>query len=181
MGVGRLDSSIEGIMRMARNTIVGTVVFAALFSWPVATRVDAQEAVYLVRHAERQDDTTDAPLSPDGAARAARLGRMLRDAGITAVFATQYRRTIDTARPLAEALGLPVTSVTAGQNAELLARVRASAPRARILIVGHSDTVPELLALLGYPVRVEIAKVEYDNLFIVVPGGATPLVLRLRY
>ena len=83
-----------------------------------------------MRHAERLDDTTDAPLSADGAARAARLGRMLRDAGITAVFATQYRRTIDTARPLADALGLPVTSVTAGQHAELLAAGACARPHA---------------------------------------------------
>jgi broad specificity phosphatase PhoE len=106
---------------------------------------------------------------------------VLRNAGITAVFTTQYRRTVDTAKPLADALGLPVTQVTAGQHGELLNRVRAAGPRARILIVGHSDTVPELLALLGYQTPVEIAKAEYDNLFIVVPGAGAPVVMRLRY
>lgn len=168
-------------MRTGGRVIVGAAVLGALLSLSAATNADAQEAVYLVRHAERLDETTDAPLSADGTARAARLGRLLRDTGITAVFATQYRRTVDTARPLADALGLPVTSVTAGQHNELLARVRAAGPKARILIVGHSDTVPELLALMGDTTPVEIAKAEYDNLFIIVPGGAKPLVFRLRY
>jgi phosphohistidine phosphatase SixA len=141
----------------------------------------AQEAVYLVRHAERLDDSTDSPLSAEGKARAARLGQTLRDAGITAVFATQYTRTADTARPLADALGLRVVQVPAGRNAELLAQVREAGPQARVLIVGHSDTVPELLALMGHPTPITIAKGEHDNLFVIVPGGPKPLVLRLRY
>jgi broad specificity phosphatase PhoE len=107
---------------------------------------------------------------------------MLKDCGVTAVFATQYKRTVDTARPLAEQLGLQVAQVTGGQTAELLSRLRALGPNARVLIVGHSDTVPELLTAFGYQRTVAIAKGEYDNLFIVVPGsGSTPLVIRLRY
>lgn len=157
------------------------VVIACLAPAAAAPAV-AQEAIYLVRHAERLDDTTDAPLSPEGAARAERLAAILRDSGITAVFSTQYKRTVDTGRPLADRLGLTVTPVTAGQDGELLKQVRALGPKARVLIVGHSDTVPELLAAFGHANTVAIAKGEYDNLFLVVPGtGSQPVVLRLRY
>lgn len=107
---------------------------------------------------------------------------MLADAGITAVFATQYRRTVDTARPLATRLGVPIVEIPAGRHAELLEAARAAGPAARVLIVGHSDTVPELLAALGDRVSVTIAKGEYDNLFVVVPGAKTePVVVRLRF
>ncbi len=167
-------------MRLVGTLVAGAFAAAAVMAGPGASIATAQEAIYLVRHAERLDDTTDPPLSADGTARAARLGRLLRDAGVTAVFATQYRRTVDTAKPLADAIGLPVVQVTAGQHGDLLAKVRAAGPRARVLIVGHSDTVPELLSLLGAPAPGEIAKGEYDNLFVVVPG-APPLVIRLRY
>ena len=147
---------------------------------PAASVVQAQKVVYLVRHAERLDDSRDSALSADGWARAARLADTLRDAGITAIFATEYQRTADTARPLAARLGIPVQQVAAGQSGALIARLKASGPSARILVVGHSDTVPELLQLMGYPVEIVIAKGEHDNVFVVLPG-TKPVVLRLRY
>ena len=138
--------------------------------------------IYLVRHAERLDDSKDSALSADGWARAAKLAETLRDAGITAIFATQYQRTSDTARPLAARLGVPVVTVTAGQHGDLLKLVRAAGPTARVLIVGHSDTVPELLTALGNAQDIVIAKGEDDNLFVVVSGDKpVPVVLRLRY
>jgi phosphohistidine phosphatase SixA len=147
---------------------------------PVASIAQAQEAVYLVRHAERLDDSKDSALSVDGKARAARLADILRDAGITAIFATEYQRTAETARPLAVRLGIQVQQVAAGQTSALVGRIKAAGPTARILVVGHSDTVPELLQLMGHPVKLVIAKGEYDNLFVVVPA-ARPVVVRLRY
>jgi broad specificity phosphatase PhoE len=160
---------------------IATLVIACLAP-AAAAPASAQEAIYVVRHAERLDDTADSPLSPKGAARAERLAAILRDSRVTAVFSTQYKRTVDTGRPLADRLGIPVTPVTAGQNGELLKQVRALEPKARVLIVGHSDTVPELLAAFGHANTIAIATGEYDNLFLIVPGtGSQPVVLRLRY
>jgi broad specificity phosphatase PhoE len=147
---------------------------------PVASVVQAQEVVYLVRHTERLDDSRDSELSAVGKARAARLADTLRDAGITAIFATEYQRTADTARPLATRLGLPVQQVAAGQSGVLIDKLKAAGPSARILVVGHSDTVPELLQLMGHPVEIVIAKGEYDNVFVVVTA-TKPVVIRLRY
>jgi broad specificity phosphatase PhoE len=153
---------------------------AGVAAGPVASVVQAQEVVYLVRHAESLDDSKDSALSVDGKSRAARLADILRDAGITAIFATEYQRTADTARPLAARLGIPVQQVAASQTAALVGRIKAAGSAARILVVAHSDTVPELLQLMGYAREVVIAKGEYDNLFVVVPA-ARPVVMRLRY
>lgn len=167
-------------MLRERARAVVAVALVVLLGVPAA--LHAQDIVYLVRHAERLDDSTNPPLAPEGTARAARLATLLADAGVTAVFATQFRRTVDTAAPLAAALHVPIRQVDAGRHGELLRLAREAGPRARVLIVGHSDTVPELLAALGSPTPVTIAKGEYDNLFVVVPRpGAEPLVVRLRF
>jgi len=169
-------------MRLRLSCSAAAAILALAMILGTATPVAAQDTIYLVRHAERLDDTEDPPLSPAGIQRAARLAELLKDAGVTAVFATQYRRTADTGRPLAGRLNIPLKIVTAGRHQELLTQVKALGPQARVLIVGHSDTVPELLAALGYSEPVTIAKAEYDNLFVVVfrpPAG--PAVLRLRF
>jgi hypothetical protein len=65
---------------------------------------------------------------------------------------------------------------------DLIARLRALGPDARVLVVGHSDTVPKILSALGSTQLVTIGSDEYDNLFSVLPRAAvTPTVLRLRY
>jgi broad specificity phosphatase PhoE len=157
-------------------------VLAASVVGPVVCAATAQEAVYLVRHAERVDDAKDSLLSAEGHARAARLAEMLRDAGITHIFVSEYRRTAETAAPLAARLGITPQAVPANDRDALLVKVRAAGPKARVLIAGHSDTVPALLMLLGCTQPITIAKAEYDNLFVVIPGDkAAPLLLRLRY
>ena len=165
-----------------RTTTITIVALLVCGAAGTARPVQAQEAIYLVRHAERVDDSKDSPLSADGHARAAKLADVLRDAGITAIFVSEYQRAADTARPLAAKLGVGLRVVPADDRATLLERVRAAGPHARVLIAGHSDTVPLLLKALGYDKDVVITKNEYDNLFVVVPGAAgRPVVVRLRY
>jgi broad specificity phosphatase PhoE len=72
--------------------------------------------------------------------------------------------------------------VRADDMGALLEQLRATGPKARVLVAGHSDTVPALLKALGCTEPITIAKAEYDNLFLVIPGDkASPLQLRLRY
>jgi broad specificity phosphatase PhoE len=158
------------------------LVIGAALAGPFVRGAAAQEAIYVVRHAERVDDEKLSLLSPEGHARAARLAGMLRDAGITHVFVSEYERTAQTAAPLAERLGLTPAVVRADDMGALLERLRATGPKARVLAAGHSDTVPALLKALGCAEPVTIAKAEYDNLFLVIPGDqSSPLLLRLRY
>ncbi len=147
----------------------------------------AQQIIYLVRHAERADQAapggamqaqTDPLLSAEGEARARRLAAMLKDAGISAVYATEYRRTQDTVKPLAAAVGLEVRSNPARDTDGLVARLRAEHAADVVLVAGHSNTVPAIIKALGGP-DLTIAEMEYDNLFVFVP--ATRTLSRIRF
>ena len=146
----------------------------------------AQRLVFVVRHAERADAgsstaTTmgaDPLLSVLGEARAAKLASMLADSGIKAIFSTEYRRTQDTAKPLAAKLGLTVQSSPAADTAGLVAKIKAGHATDVVLVVGHSNSVPAILKAFGGP-DVTIADNEYDNLFIIVPS--TGAMTRIRF
>ena len=155
---------------------------AAVILLAAAAPARAQKAVFLVRHAEKVDESDDPLLSAAGKARARALARHLRTAGVKAIYVTQYKRTGLTAAPLAAATGLKPIVVHSDARQELVDRIRKDNPNDVVLVVGHSDTVPELLRLLGHPEPVTIAHAEYDNLFVAIPSkGGPPTVLRLRY
>jgi phosphohistidine phosphatase SixA len=161
---------------------VKRIALALVCAWAAAAPAAAQEAVFVVRHAERADQSADARLSADGEARAAALARRLRAAGITHVYTTDLRRTIDTARPFATANHLTPEQLPAGNLDALVGRVTALPSTERALVVGHSNTVPELLRRLGAAEDVTIADSQYDDIFVVVPRehGAS-ILLRLKY
>jgi broad specificity phosphatase PhoE len=146
----------------------------------------AQQVVFVVRHAERADTASggspmmaaDPDLSDAGRARAQTLAGMLKDAQIGAIFVTPYKRTQQTAAPLAQALGVQAAAVDARDLAGLIDKVKAASRN--VLVVGHSNTVPDVLARLGIADAPKIADDEYDNLFIVV-RGEKPTVVRLRF
>ena len=138
----------------------------------------AQSTIFIVRHAEKADATKDPDLSEAGRARAEALAKTLRDANITAIYATEFKRTQQTAAPLAKALGLTVTTLPAKDNAALIAKLRASTGNA--LIVGHGDTIPDLIKALGISDPINIAENDYDNLFVVVLDEK-PHLIRLHY
>ena len=146
---------------------------------PAASPAGAQEAIYLVRHAERADQSADPPLSTDGVGRSHRLRDMLKDAGITKIFTSELRRTIETAAPLASAIHVSPQQISPDA---LAAKIAASNARDRILVVGHSNTLPALLHALRVEPPITIADDAYDNLFIVVfPRDGRPVLLRLKY
>ena len=161
---------------MIRRAVLAAAVLAL-----AAATAPAQQTVYVVRHAEKASDamTGDVPLSDEGKARAARLAEILRDAGITAIYSTDTARTRATAEPLARAGNRMVRIYS---DVSVLADSLKREPDATALVVGHSNTVPELLAALGVRQKIEIGDRDYDNLFVVVPRpSGEPLLLRLRY
>jgi phosphohistidine phosphatase SixA len=155
-----------------------TVFFAA----PAA----AQPTIFLVRHAERADSApgttpamaADPDLSVAGRARADSLATALKDAKITAIYATEFKRTQQTAAPLAKALGLTVTIVTSKSDPELIERLKTS--KGNVLVVGHSNTVPEIIKVLGVTTPVAIGDNDFDNMFL-VNVSSPPALLRLHY
>lgn len=138
----------------------------------------AQRAIYLVRHAEKIDESRDPSLSAAGQARALRLADLLARTGITAIVTSEYKRTAETARPLATARKLTPQVIAAKDRPALITRLR-SRPDEIVLVVGHSDTLPAVLKDLG--VAAPPAVEDYGNLFIVVPSAAgAPTLIQLR-
>lgn len=150
--------------------------------------------VFLVRHAEKADvPGADPPLSDAGRARAEALSRLLQSANVKAVFASQYQRTRLTGEPLAKRLGVAVSAVPLGVKTsnpreiteesvrELTKRVEAHAGEA-VLIVGHSNSVPDVIRALGGDVVPKIDESSFDDLFVVtVYGGGRAKVVHLKY
>jgi broad specificity phosphatase PhoE len=160
----------------------GPVVAVTVGLLAAAAPARAQKAVILVRHAEKVDESDASPLTAAGQDRARALARHLKTAGVKAIYVTQYKRTHLTAAPLAEALGLKPQAIDADDRQKLVDDIRKRHPHDVVLVVGHSNTVPEILRLLGNPETVTIAPAEHDNLFVAVPATAgPPTVLRLRY
>jgi phosphohistidine phosphatase SixA len=162
------------------RSVLAFVLFTA-----VAGMAAAQPTVLLVRHAERADAgmsgagsmATDPDLSDVGRARSESLARMLKDAGIVAIYVTEFKRTQQTAAPLAKALGIEAITVPANTPGTLLEALKTAG--GNVLVVGHSNTVPDLLRGLGVT-AVKIDDKEFDNLFVVTMG-AKPTMVRLRF
>lgn len=142
----------------------------------------APHAIVLVRHAEKADQSADTALSPAGEARALRLAEVLAGLGVQAIYTSEFKRTAQTAQPTAQRLGLTPAVVPAQDTAGLLQRLHREHPKDNTLIVGHADTLPQLIRQLGVAEPVDIPGNEFGNLYIVVihPMGP-PTLLRLHY
>jgi broad specificity phosphatase PhoE len=152
----------------------------------VPSAADAQQLVLLVRHAERADGgmppagmstPADPDLSAEGRARAERLADMLAQAGVTRIVVSEFRRTQQTAAPLAARLGLTPERASSKDTPGLAKQLSAS-KNGVVLVIGHNTTVPAVIAALGGP-AVTIADTDYANLFVFVP--ATRSLTTLRY
>ncbi|MDC0669236.1 histidine phosphatase family protein [Nannocystis radixulma] len=150
--------------------------------------------VILVRHGEKAtDDPRDPGLSPAGEARARALAALLAQAGVTHLFASEYRRTQATVAPLAGATGLEVVALPANAPQELVTALRALPAGAIAVVAAHSNTVPAIVEALGGQVRDTVESNgqrmlpddAYDRLFIVTLAGTPatdpPQTLELRY
>ena len=137
----------------------------------------------LVRHAERAGGmSADVGISEAGRCRAEALARMLSDANVKRIFTSEVARTQQTAEPLAAKLHIRPEVVPAKNLEGLVAKLRAGAPDEVALVVGHSDTVPEIVKLLGGGNVPPIGDSEYDRLFIVtLTGPKQATVVTLRY
>jgi broad specificity phosphatase PhoE len=157
-------------------------LLAVLASVAPVRPATAQEAIYIVRHAERADQSADSPLSTDGVGRSYKLRDTLKDAGINKIFTSELRRTIETAEPLAKADHVTPRIVAAADLDKLVASITATGAHDRVLVVGHSNTIPALLKALHVEAAITIGDDQYDNLFIVVPQKeGRPVLLRLKY
>ena len=112
--------------------------------------------VYIVRHAEKSTMVASDPdpdLTSVGQRRAEALASRLGTAGVTAIIATQFKRTQETAQPLAAALRIQPEIIPAGarSSSDSVAAAVLRHRGGKILIVGHSNTIPGIIEALGGP------------------------------
>jgi len=145
----------------------------------IVTAAPTAPVVFIVRHAEKASTgDKDSDLSPEGQKRADALARILKDSQITSVFVTEFKRTQETAAPAAKEAHLTPTVVSANDIAGLVGKLRES--HGNTLVVGHGNTIPDLLKALGIAATVSIPEEDYSEIFVVLPGDP-PQLLRLHY
>jgi len=177
-------------MRCAVAVLV--MLCAAVLVTPTAAALTAadHQVIFVVRHAERAATSDpnaskrmmadDPPLTAAGQARAARLATMLASADIKRIYTTEFQRTRQTAAPLADKLKITPVMAAAKDPAPLVRQLQQGTGNA--LVVGHSNTIPDLLKKLGVKDTVTIADDQYDDLFIVIRRvGESPTLVRLKY
>ena len=180
---------------MKTTTLILMLLATAVFCQPVVAQNEFKPiTVVLIRHAEREDEPRqDPPLSKLGVARAEALARLLSTAGIKAIFTSQYARTKQTAEPLATKLGLTVTPFTLKTNpanprqiaeestAEVTNKILEHAGQS-VLVIGHSNSIPDVIKMFGGDVVPTIDEKKFDDLFIVtVYAKGKAKVVQLKY
>ncbi len=185
----RNNNNVDRRRRRRRRRIQVIIIYTAIaigLAWFFESQ--ATTTIIFVRHAEKAATPAEDPgLSEAGVQRVAELTRQLVDAdvvaGVDAVYATQYRRAQETARPVADALDLPINTYDATDTELVLERILDDHKGKIILVVGHGNTLAPLMANLGASKKVPpIAEDEYDNIYVVaIPWFGKTKTIRLRF
>lgn len=160
--------------------IILIVAIVIIVVWPC--RYDSVTTILLIRHAEKILQGTDPPLSIEGQNRAETLVHVVGHAGITGIYATQYLRTRQTVQPIADYLSLSITQVNANEIDVLVNQVLLDHKGEVVLIVGHLNTIPQIIEKLGGEPIPAILGNEYDNLFVItISRFRKTKVVNLKY
>ena len=162
-------------MTFNMKRFIAVLLLSSLFISAAA----AQSTIFLVRHAEKAaSGGNDPDLSDAGRARAESLATTLKDSGISSIFVTDLKRTQQTAAPLAKMLRVEPAIMPAKDSAGLVAKLRVLTGTA--LVVGHGNTIPDLIKGFDIATPITIEENDYDNLFVLVLD-AKPRLIRLHY
>ncbi len=155
-----------------RNKAIVLLLMA--FALPMlAQTASGTGTIFVVRHAERVNQQTDA-LSPVGLERADCLAATMKDVPLKSVLITQFKRTEQTAAPTAKEHGVTPKPMRANQVPAIVAEAQGAAKNGAVLVVGHGDTVPQIVkALTGKDVTV--GATQYDQLFVLRDGAMEQL------
>lgn len=182
---------------LRRKTFFVPVIGAILLAWlilavgfAVHARIVASAPstlVVVIRHAEKQLDAGDNPALTDaGVARAERLAQQFGSSGAAfgfeRIYVSQYIRSLQTAEPLATRTGVPLTSVRAEDISQLVDRIRHDDAGRRVLVVAHSDTIPDIVRALAPATTVPaIPATEYGVAYVIaLPHSGRPTVLAVH-
>jgi 2,3-bisphosphoglycerate-dependent phosphoglycerate mutase len=166
---------------MIRKSIV--LLFLIFLTAAFAQSESEITTVILVRHAEKGTTPKDDPLLTDaGKLRATHVADMLSNAGVQAIYTSQYERTKLTAEPLAKKLGINATVIDAAKSDAFANAIRSKNEGQIVLVVGHSNTLPEIIHALGGPEIPELDDQEYDSFFVLsVPQSGESKLLKLKF
>ena len=142
-------------------TKVTLVICAVLFLQPCLANENF--SLYLVRHAEKEANSKNPPLTQCGKARARQLAELLSTTQIKSIYSTRYQRTLSTAAPLSNKLNIAIKNYNPKQLAQFALQLKQT--RKNTLIVGHSNTTPELVQLLSDQQVEPINEENYQNLY----------------
>lgn len=151
-----------------------------LFIFLLVTACNRTITIYLVRHAEKVDDSRDPDLSEAGKQRAAILADLLKNEKIKEIYTTSFKRTIQTGTPLASMKNIKLETYKADSLKAFANQILKT--KRNILVVGHSNTTISLLDALG--VEHSIKKIEdndYNNLFKLLLIGKKKRLEELKY
>lgn len=178
---------IRKLLALLALLLLSQLAFAQQTTAPVTT-------VFLIRHAERADEPRqDPPLTEKGVARSQALARLLGNADVKAIYTSQFARTKLTAEPLAKQLGVTATSISLKSNPsnpraiadestkETVDKIMSHAGGS-VLVVGHSNSIPDVIKMLGGDVVPTIDEKKFDDLFVVtVYANGKAKVTHLKY
>jgi phosphohistidine phosphatase SixA len=163
-------------MDIRRFTIAAVVCCASASFVPA----QAQEMVFLIRHAEKEASGKDPKLTGAGRERAGDWADMLQFGGIDVVFTSDTTRTRETGQIISESLDVPRKEVSREDVAGLMDLPEFDHADEKVLIVGHAETIPSILSGLGVRNTVEVSQDDFANLFIVTAGDeGAPRMIRL--
>jgi len=158
---------------MKRLPFILSILFA------LTAAANAAPVIFVVRHGEKASTGGNDPdLSLQGQKRAEALARILKDSEITSVFVTEFKRTHETAAPTAKAAHASPIEISAKDAGALVEKLRAL--KGNALVVGHGNTIPDLLKALWIATPVNIPDDDYAEIFVVLVGDP-PQLLRLHY
>lgn len=169
-------------MRFPFPLLAAGVLALAACSTTTAGTGSRGVAFVVVRHAEKStDDAHDPSLSDAGRARATALAALLQTRDMVAAYATAFRRTQSTALPTATAHDIKVTTYDAAEPAAAFAaRLRHEHAAGTVLVVGHSNTVPDIVSALCACKVAAIDESDYGNYYEVRITGDNPPTLEQR-
>jgi len=151
-------------LRTGAISLIVVCCFTVFFWWRCWFWNDIT-TLLVVRHADRV--ATQTALSPAGLVRSQELVHVGTKAGIRGIYQSDTDRSRQTAAPIATALGITPVELPANDVTALVTHIFANHRGQTVLVVGHSNTVPQIIAAVGGPLLADIPDNEFDNLFVV--------------
>lgn len=157
------------------------MVSLVIFPVQIATAQDVQTntTVIVVRHAEKAGNSENPNLTELGEKRAETLAHMLSQSGVSAVFSTKALRTMETANNYANTKGIDIENYDS--ETEVCNKIKSEHAGEKVLVVGHSNTIPRILEACGVKSAPLIGD-EYNNLFVMtIPITGSSSLIHLKY